>query len=305
VTPEEARKLVGGYATGSLTESERKLLYEAALEDQTLFDELAHEHELKELFEEPGARDRLIAALAPARRRQRWLLIWSGAAIAAAAIAIVSVFVVRAPKPVEIAQTPVAMPTPAAPPAVEPPKPAPAEPKELPTELKKKVAPLPEAKEAPAASAPAPAPAPQPAQEQVQVQAQTGFIPAPGGGGRGGAVGGARQPAARALTMSPVMPRRLGFDYTVERDALVLRFATDGWLSLHFAPGDDTIALAQVTAGQVRREPIPNNATEAAIVFAVEAQTDPTLGVNLTRSDKSGTVEDPSGNRIEFLLKFY
>jgi hypothetical protein len=40
-------------------------------------------------------------------------------------------------------------------------------------------------------------------------------------------------------------------------------------------------------------------------VFAVEAQTDPTLGVNLTRSDKSGTVEDPSGRRIEFLLKFY
>lgn len=118
-------------------------------------------------------------------------------------------------------------------------------------------------------------------------------------------MGGARQPAARALTMSPARPRRFGFDYTVEPETLVLRFATDGWLSLHFSPGDDTIALAHVTAGQIRREAIPNNATEAAIVFAVQAQTDPTLGVNLTRSDKSGTVEDPSGNRIEFLLKFY
>ncbi len=291
MTPDEARKLVGGYATGSLTESERQLLYEAALEDQALFDELAREHELKELLEEPGARERLIAALTPAPRRRIGPLIWSGAAIAAA-IAVVSFFAFRPSKPVEIAQAPAAQPAPAAPPAAAPVEPSPA--------------PNPKKKAAPAATAPAPAvrveapvaPSPEPVPvQQNGVQAQTGFLPAPGGG--------ARPPAARVLTMAPARPRRFGFDYTVGPETLVLRFATDGWLSLHFSPGDDTIALAHVTAGQVRREPIPNNATEAAIVFAVEAQTDPTLGVNLTRSDKSGTVEDPSGNRIEFLLKFY
>ena len=61
----------------------------------------------------------------------------------------------------------------------------------------------------------------------------------------------------------------------------------------------------EVSAGQIRREPIPNNATEAAIVFAVEAQTDATFGVQITRSDRKGTVEDLSGKRVEFLLKFY
>jgi len=34
MTPDEARKLLGGYATGSLTEAERTALFEAALEDQ-------------------------------------------------------------------------------------------------------------------------------------------------------------------------------------------------------------------------------------------------------------------------------
>ena len=84
-----------------------------------------------------------------------------------------------------------------------------------------------------------------------------------------------------------------------------MKFAADGWLSLHFAPWR---RHHRARARHRRPGPpraIPNNATEAAIVFAVEAQTDPTLGVQITRPDKSGTVEDPSGKRIEFLLKFY
>ena len=65
MTPDDARKLLGGYATGSLTEAERTALFEAALEDQDLFDELAGEQVLKEVLDEPGARQRLIAALEP------------------------------------------------------------------------------------------------------------------------------------------------------------------------------------------------------------------------------------------------
>jgi len=66
VTRDEIQRLMSGYATGSLSESERKVLFEAALEDQHLFDQLAQEQAVKELIDQPGARDRLIAALAPA-----------------------------------------------------------------------------------------------------------------------------------------------------------------------------------------------------------------------------------------------
>src|SRR5207302_9775727 len=44
VNREDIRKLVGGYATGTLTDAERALLFEAALDDQDIFDDLADEH---------------------------------------------------------------------------------------------------------------------------------------------------------------------------------------------------------------------------------------------------------------------
>ncbi len=65
MSQDEIRKLVGGYATGTLTEAERKALFDAALDDQDLFDELAREQSLKELLDSPGARTRLTAVLAP------------------------------------------------------------------------------------------------------------------------------------------------------------------------------------------------------------------------------------------------
>jgi len=63
---DEIRKLLGGYATGTLTAAEQKLLFEAALDDQELFEELEREQALKEMLEQPGARSRLISALEPA-----------------------------------------------------------------------------------------------------------------------------------------------------------------------------------------------------------------------------------------------
>src|SRR5689334_578931 len=56
---------MGGYATGSLTEAERRMLFEAALDDQDLFDELAREQSRKKLIDTPGVRDRLVAKLEP------------------------------------------------------------------------------------------------------------------------------------------------------------------------------------------------------------------------------------------------
>ena len=46
-------KLLGGYATGTLTAEEREALFAAALEDQQLFEALAGEEPLRELLQDP------------------------------------------------------------------------------------------------------------------------------------------------------------------------------------------------------------------------------------------------------------
>jgi len=61
--PEEVRKLLGGYATGTLTDEERNLLFSAALQDQELFDALADEEGLRELLAEPATRQTLLKQL--------------------------------------------------------------------------------------------------------------------------------------------------------------------------------------------------------------------------------------------------
>jgi hypothetical protein len=63
MNPADIRKLLGGYAADTLTAEERQALFEAALTDQDLFNELAREQALKELLEEPAARRQLLAAL--------------------------------------------------------------------------------------------------------------------------------------------------------------------------------------------------------------------------------------------------
>ncbi len=61
--PRDVRKLVGGYAMGTLTGQERRALLEAALSDQELFHELAREQALKDLLEDPLARRQLLDAV--------------------------------------------------------------------------------------------------------------------------------------------------------------------------------------------------------------------------------------------------
>jgi len=75
---EEIQKLLGGYATDTLSAAERSALFEAALEDQELFDALAKEQALRDVLQDASAREQLIAALGPARepfarRAWRWL----------------------------------------------------------------------------------------------------------------------------------------------------------------------------------------------------------------------------------------
>jgi hypothetical protein len=133
----DIEKLLGGYAAGILTEEEKRELFTAALEDQRLFDALAHEEALRELMADPRARAELLDALAPGgysfwerlqaalRRPAAW-----GLAGTLAAVVLVAAFVMQtqfreepAAKPVETAvlQRPVK-------PESAPPPPRPAEP---------------------------------------------------------------------------------------------------------------------------------------------------------------------------------
>jgi hypothetical protein len=61
--PLEAEKLLGGHATGTLTEAERSRLFAAALDQQEVFDALMDEEALRELLADPEAKAQLLAAL--------------------------------------------------------------------------------------------------------------------------------------------------------------------------------------------------------------------------------------------------
>lgn len=59
----EAERLLGGYATDTLSAAERNTLFAAALDHQDLFDALMDEEALRELLADPEAKAQLLAAL--------------------------------------------------------------------------------------------------------------------------------------------------------------------------------------------------------------------------------------------------
>jgi hypothetical protein len=126
MSPQEIEKLLGGYATDTLTEEERRALFEAALGNQALFDALADDQALKELLDDPPSRTQLLAALreervSPVARVVAW---WRRpsflAAAAAVAAGIVTIAVVIPHKPAAEKQAMVARNAPPQP-APEPP----------------------------------------------------------------------------------------------------------------------------------------------------------------------------------------
>lgn len=95
--------LLGGYATNTLTEEEKRQLFEAALNDQTLFDALADEDVLRVMLADPDARRRILASLEATERsgdvsdeKVKWVswfkehtsLAWAGS-IAAVGLALI------------------------------------------------------------------------------------------------------------------------------------------------------------------------------------------------------------------------
>ncbi len=157
MTQDEIRKLLGGYATNTLSAQERQLLFEAAIEDQELFNALENEDALRELLDDPVLRDQVRGVLRgplahkprPGFGLRRWLL---GVAIPAVVAVILIVMMNRAtaPRLTESVPETVARNIPQQAP------PAPPKPEALPAQAKKQSA----VRRPPARVIPAPAPIP-------------------------------------------------------------------------------------------------------------------------------------------------
>jgi hypothetical protein len=119
---EDVQKLLGGYATGTLTPEEQQALFAAALDDQELFDALGREQSLRDLLRDPAAKAEVLAALDGGRvpwYRHGW---WRPAAVALAmaGIAVMAVVVTRKSAPKPEAVTVAELKAPAQAPAPEP-----------------------------------------------------------------------------------------------------------------------------------------------------------------------------------------
>lgn len=118
MTQDEIRKLLGGYATDALTPDERRMLFQAALENQELFNSLADEDALKALLDDPVTRAQVRTAFQPRRRQvhaRRWLL---GVAIPAVVAVVLIVMMNRAGAPRLVATNDAANQVQAPPPVV-------------------------------------------------------------------------------------------------------------------------------------------------------------------------------------------
>jgi hypothetical protein len=167
MTP-EIERLLGGYATNTLSPEERKLLYEAALEDQHLFNALEDEQALRDLLTDVESRREILRALRsepkkPSSKKPSRLWIWGLAASVALATVLLLVMIPReAPKPLSEAfkqKTTAALSVPE--PAAAPPPASP---------IKATPVPIPRKKDKIEPSAPAPAAPPPPPSARAVAQ---------------------------------------------------------------------------------------------------------------------------------------
>jgi hypothetical protein len=326
--------LIGRYSTGSLTPEEQKRLFAAAVDDQDLFDQLVREHDLKQLLDEPGVRDRMIRALEPPRRKTAW--IFGVAATAALSAALMVVLLRPAPKPPpqvadakippstqvsqpETAPQPVATPTPA-------PEPAP-QPAAVPTETRraeasepKTVTPVSQAstdaplrdalkkeKDQPAPAAP-PVPAlPRQSSARMQVQAIQPLASqqqnAPGGPRqnntdqtRNGVVNGAAAKAQDAAAAA------FGFHYSTETQGhLSIIPAVDGYLFIKSNDGAVLFGPKLSAAGIIVDIPLAGGVTSAVITFSENSS--PVSTTPVTRTDPNGSAEGAGSLAIQVKIK--
>ena len=311
--------LLGRYATGSLTAEERQRLLDAALNDQELFEELAREQELKMLLEQPGARDRMIRALEPPKRRMAW--IFGVAATAALSAALVVVLSRPVPKPPQIAVAKIPPPAPIVQPKSVRAEPKPSEtprrnvtPKEI---AKAKAGEVPvvtpespgaaaetdqpqkdaikEAtkKEAEVRAAPPAAPPP-PSQNAVQLsRAQKRFTPQ-----QQGIASGPRQMQQAADAKTPAF----GFHYSIEtKGHLIIVPGADGYLSVIANDGTILFSRKQIAAAIRTDIAIPDTVNSVSITFSENPA--PVAGRPVLRDGSSGNIEGASALAVEIKVK--
>lgn len=249
---EDAEKLLGGYATDTLNEAERRALCEAALSNQDLFNALADEEALKELLSDARCRRQLLSLLQPKkepvwRRFAVWIgrpSSWAVAGSLAMVLLITGLLVEmnRSTRPAAVALRRVEGPAETAqkPVATAPVQPAPREEKQV--ARKRAAVPEPEAAPEPAparealaaekteapAPAPAAAPPPPPAQPQAVAQAPAAAPEAPPPASKELAASGFRalpQTARREMSRMP-----LG-EQEARADARTLFYASMGFLA--------------------------------------------------------------------------
>jgi hypothetical protein len=324
---DDIRDLLGRYATGSLTAEERKRLFDASLDDQELFEELAREDEMKELLAGPGVRDRLIRALEPPKRRISW--VWALAPLAVMSAALFVILTRPVPKPQQVAvatvsappaaptestvgqSQPVAAPAPApvkakpiAPDAPDAARPADAKTADAATETavkkdeQKEAAP--KAMDQVAAAAPPATPPP----AVVEVQAQTSQVQvsalgqqnAPGGP-KQNAVQSARSfaPAGRAAgKIATLAAPGFGFHYSVETAGhLIFIPSADGYLAVKSGDGAALFASRRIATGVVIDVVLPASVRSVSILFSAAASPAPVTPAVRTASE--GDVQAPVG----------
>jgi len=315
---DDIRELMGRYATGSLTPEERQRLFNAALEDQELFDELAREDEVKQLLAEPGARERLIHALEPPKPRPVWLWVAAASGVAAAVVAVVLLRPVPESEQQIAAVTPHAN-APAGPTvdrAVTPPTGAPASPPPARA--------VPPPVSAPAAIPPAePAQAPEaqkPAAQQVE-QARTeaseqmaqkdsaqadkkfsgGIVPAAAQRDAVQPVNAAAQaPRAKAAASALNLVPPVAFHYSLDASQLTVLASTAGYLSIKTGEGVVLYAVQAREAGSTVEVPLPGDATSIVVTFSHTA--DPVAVKPAPRAEASGDVLAPGSAAIELKI---
>ena len=314
MTRDEIRNLIGGYATGTLAEAERKLLFEAALEDQELFDELVREQALKDLLDQPGARQRLLRVLAPARAAKKplWARPWPWVSAAVAAAALIGVILFQPPKTREIAQVRAPAPRAAVPAA---PAPVPAEERAAPPvapapaavpkarEAENRIAdaaPLRKTQEA-AANQPAAEPAAAPDRLEVgQTQAAPAAPPAAG-----------FRAAAPLAARPQVTAARFAFDYQATADGnLRITPAADGFLTVSVSGGGGPQTLFSnraVQAGVLTEIALPAQAQIATVTLSAQPApvTDSSGIIGGALDAAAGTKADPNpsaGSRLTAVI---
>ena len=275
-------------------------------EDQELFDELAGEQVLKEMLEEPGAKQRLLAALGPPEQAKSfwWARPWPWMA-AAVSLAIVIVLVVSnravVPRPQVVAQ--VLKSEERVPEAVrqaEPP-PAPVRTRKAePEELSKDATVAEDSLQAQAA-APVRDDAAQP-RAKAEAIAEARPVPAPQ---TVGAVGGAARAFAPANRVAENLAANVvsvfGFNYTLRAGGILeILPSSAGFLSV--AGANVILPNTSVMPGTPVRIQIPAEA--ASLMIGFFATPGITAGVPVRKDGTSGTVtdQDPPNGRIAIEL---